>query len=234
MPKINFILDYKKDITNALNFLNYHSDQPHYIENFLPRYLHFSLNKNFSQKERAKIIRAYTKDYHLAHNQEFKKELVRIKKDWARIGPRYYKLIDKLFKGHKWPKGEYKAIASIYNMFPRYIETKTFYFPPDHPENNFANKVIAHEMSHFIFFDYIKKRYKLNQDSKIKGKEKGYVWLVSEIFNYTIEQWEPYKKIFKYEKKSKPYFGNQVLCNKMKKDWNKKQDIDWLLDKWLK
>jgi len=233
-PKIKFILDYKEDAKNALAFLQWNKNDPDFCKRFLPGYMLFILNKDFSKKDRAKVIKGYTKDYYFFFDLKIKQDLQETKNDWAKVAPRYFRLVDKIFKGFAWPKGEYKAIGSIYNIYPRYIESKTFYFPLDIYEKGFAKKVIAHEMMHFMFFAYLQKKYKLKQDTKLKGKPANYVWLLSEIFNYTLEQWAPYKKMFAYEPKSKPYFGNLNLCKKMHQDWLKNQDIDWLLDKWLK
>nr|MBD3359349.1 hypothetical protein [Candidatus Buchananbacteria bacterium] len=233
-PQVKFIIDYKKDIKNALNFLSWHKNDPYYLEKFFPKHLHYILDKKFTQKEKAKILRAYTQKYFTDNKKEFTANLKKIKKSWQKIAPRYFKLMDKIFKDHKWPQGDYSAVASIYNMFPRHIEEKIFFFPIDRPHPEFVNKVIAHEMTHFIYFDYLKKHYNLTEDSKIKNKPDNYVWLVSEIFNHIIENWQPYNKILKNEKKRQPYFGNKKLIKKMQHNWQKKQDIDWLLDKWLK
>jgi hypothetical protein len=234
-PKIKFIVDYQKDINNCLSFLRWHAkDQPHYRRYFLPYKLHYILNKKVSSKERNKIIREYTGNYFSVHQQDIKRNVSQIEKGWSKVARRYYLLMDKVFKGYPWPKGNYRAIASIYNMFPRYINYKIFFFPPDSRMPNRANKIIAHEMTHFIFFDYLHKKYKMTEDFKIKGKPDNYVWLVSEIFNFTLESWAPYKKILKNEPRHRPYFGELKLCRKMHRDWQKKQDIDWLLYKWLK
>jgi hypothetical protein len=231
---IKFIIDYKQDTKNCFNFFNWRNkDNKDYLKKFLPKHLQFILNKSFTKKEKDKIIREYTKSYYLNYQQYLKDNIKKIKKEWTKVEPKYYKIINKIFKNHPWPKGNYRAFGSIYNMYPRHIDSKIFYFPAETNNPQFALKVIAHEMTHFIYFDYLKKKYKLNEDSKIKGKKDEYVWLVSEIFNYTLERWAPYKKIFKNESKRKPYFGNENLCQKMHKDWQKKQDIDWLLDKWL-
>ncbi len=232
-PKIKFIIDYKKDAKNAFDFLSWNKTEPYYLEKFLPEHLHFILDKNFTQKEKKKIIRAYTKKFFIDNKKELLSHTIQVKKSWLKKSRQYYKLMDKVFKNHKWPSSNYRAVASIYNMFPRYIEEKIFFFPADRSQPEFVNKVIAHEMTHFIYFDYLKKKYKLSEDSKIKGKPDDYVWLISEIFNYVLEEWQPYNKLFKNEKNRKPYFGNEKLIKQIKHDWQKNQDIDYLIKKWL-
>ncbi len=234
-PQIKFIVDYKKDIGNCLSFLRWHiRNKPHYLKMLLPEHLHFILKPGFSGRERRKIIRAYTHNIFSLHQREIKYNVSQVQKAWLKIAPAYFQLMANVFKGHPWPRGNYRGVASIYNMFPRYIVYKIFFFPPNRKKPDFANKTIAHEMTHFIFFDYLAKKYKLTEDSKIKGKPEDYIWLVSEIFNYTLEGWAPYVRILKNEAKRQPYFGEIKLCQQMRRDWQKKQDLDWLLDKWFK
>ncbi|MFH1533536.1 MAG: hypothetical protein ABID64_01240 [Nitrospirota bacterium] len=116
-------------------------------------------------------------------------------------------------------------------MFPRYVKQKIFFFPHQHRITRFSNKVIAHEMLHFIFFDYLEKKFNLKEHSKIKNKPDDYIWKVSEVFNNAIEDWKPYNELFKED--PKPYPGTEKMFSKMKKQWQEKQDIDWLLEEWL-
>lgn len=88
-------------------------------------------------------------------------------------------------------------------------------------------------MLHFIFFDYIKKKYGINENDKFRNKNQKYVWQVSETFNTVIENWGPYMKIFNAKKKATPYPGCEKMFISMTKQWNKKQDVKNLLDKWL-
>ena len=118
-------------------------------------------------------------------------------------------------------------------MFPRNIQDKTFYFPYSKDLHDPLG-TIAHEMLHFIFFDYIKKKYGIKQDDEFKGKDPKFVWQVLETFNTVIENWKPYKKIFNAWKNCKPYPGCEKMFAKMIKQWNLKQDIDEFLDKWFK
>lgn len=194
--------------------------------------MHFILDNNFSQKEREKILIKYTENFYKTKEKEIKNGLRNVVKEWGKVENTNFKIIDKVFKKHSWPKGNYFGIVSIFWMYPRYISKKTFFFPYRHRIINYANRVISHEMLHFIFFDYIKKRYDLDEGAEFKNKHPEYLWRVSEVFNNIIENWEPYKKVS--QAKSLPYNGTEKMFKKMKNQWQKKQDIDELLDKWLK
>ncbi len=235
-PKIKFRASLKVDTGNCINFIKQKRSGPRkqFTVWFLPQDLRYILNKKFSEKQREKIIKAYMRQ--VFNNKEKRQAIIggckKATQDWQKVAKRYFGLMDKVFKKHSWPKGNYRGFASIFHMFPRYIEPKIFFFPYVHKLPKFSNRVISHEMMHFLFFDYLDKKYGLKQNSKIVGKSNDYIWQVSEVFNNVIESWEPYKRVFNFG--VRPYAGLEKMFVQMKKDWAKKQDIDWLLYRWLK
>ncbi len=228
-PKLTLKIDIDADIENAVAFLTRNKDNAKMVRWFFPEELHYILDGNFSRKEQKKIIEAYTKSIYALRRKEIDIRLKQVKEDWQRVGKDYFSIVDRIFKKFPWPKGRYVGYVSIFNMYPRNIEAKSFFFPYIHSTPQKHNEVIAHEMLHFIFFDYIEKTYGINEDFKFKNKPREYVWEVSEVFNNVIEDWEPYKKIIK----SKPflYHGKVVMFNTMQKHWNKEQNIKELLDR---
>ena len=232
-PKINLKIDIKEDIDNCISFIKRERKgiKREFLLWFLPDDFKYILNKNFSEKERNKIIREYTKHIYKIKKDEIGKGFEKAKKDWQKVEKEYFQLVDKVFKNHPWPKGNYRGIVSIWHMYPRYIKHKIFFFPYKHKIPKYSNKVIAHEMLHFIFFDYIKREYNLEEFSEIKNRPNDYVWQVSEVFNDVMENWKPYYGLFKDKPCSYP--DTEQMFKKMKKQWQKKQDIDWLLEQWL-
>ncbi len=233
-PKVKLAISSKADVKNCLHFVkrNY-IENPEFVKWFLPKELYFVLNEKFSQKERDKILKEYTERIFKSKKQEIKNGVAKAKKDWQAVSKKYFDLVNKIFKNHPWPRGRYVGYASIYNMFPRNIKEKTFFFPFSHSTPKFSNVIISHELLHFIFFDYLKKRYRY-KGSKTHNKKSEHVWQISEVFNSVIENWTPYYKIFKIkELKQKPYTG-QKYFKQMQKQWLEKQDINYLLDQWLK
>jgi len=234
MPKTILKLDINQDIQNAIHFIR--RNRPHkyryFLFQFLPKELHYIIKEKLPESKIKKIIGEYTKRTYKFRTKKIKEGITKARKDWRSVEKRYFAITDKIFKRCPWPKGRYIGYCSIFGMFPRNVQEKYFYFPPIHPISKYANKVIAHEMLHFIFFDYIQKKYGLKENSKIPKKPDNYIWQVSEVFNNVTEGWKPYNKLI--GDKPRPYRGTEKMFKKMSVQWQKKQDIDWLLDHWLK
>lgn len=230
-PKIKFVVNANQDIKNYILF-NKYSD-PRFLKMFLPKKLHYILKNNFSDKRKMEIITKYVNDKFSFCKNEINKNTKEITKKWEQIEKSYSKLIRKIFKNYPWPKGKYIGFASIFEMYPRDVKEKTFYFPALQKNINSALPTIAHEMLHFIFFEYIKTKYGIGEKTEFKNEDPKYVWNVSETFNLAIEAWKPYQKIFKT--RGRPYdAAHAKMLPKMGELWKEKEDIDYLLDYYFK
>jgi hypothetical protein len=230
-PKLKLSINQKADINNAIRFILKKTASRQFMERFLPQELIFILNKNFTNKERHKILVSFTKHFYQLEEKNIADGFHTAVKKWRAVENKYYKLVDQVFKNHPWPKGNYRGYVSIYLMFPRYIDEKIFFLPYQNTERTNSNNVIAHEMLHFIFFDYIDKKLGIKQHTTINGNPENFVWQVSEVFNNVIEGSKPFNKLF--HRKPKPYPGTEKIYAKMKNQWAKKQDVDWLLEQWF-
>lgn len=227
-PDIIFDVDPNEDIRNCLSFLR---EEKKYLKNFFPTHLHFILDPTFSEKERKKIATVFTTHAHQQYSQQMRKTLSKIKLSWQKISPQFFALCEQIFDHHPWPAGEYHGYATIFCCFPRYLERRTFFLPV--VIGQLPLQIIAHEMLHFIFFDYLKHYFNLTGKSSIQGKSKNFVWEFSEAFNNVIENWPPYAKIF--DTKGNKYFDSKVnkLAIKLSKKWSQKQDINHLITSYL-
>lgn len=227
-PKLKFAIDVRVDISNAKWFVK----NGEFLDWFLPSDLEYLTHQGISPSKRNAILTKYTKDTHKINQKDILKGVKDTKKRWTKIESKFYKIVDQIFQGHAWPKGKYIGYASVYLMFPRDISAKTFFFPYSKDRWD-PIATIAHEMLHFMFYDYIEKNYGIKGNGKLRGKDPKYVWQVSETFNTVIENWTPYKKIFNVTKNIKPYPGCEKMYAAMTKQWAKNPDIEVFLDKWL-
>ncbi len=134
-------------------------------------------------------------------------------------------MTDEIFSGYKWPKGKYIAYPTIWGMYPRFLDKKTFQFPYQNNKPNYIKVIIAHEMLHFIFYDYVYKKF-----PKLKRCEYNYdLWNVSEAFNVIIQNSHKWVKLFNQRTVSYPEHKDLII--KFKKVW---REIDGDIDKFLK
>jgi len=232
--KILLRINIDADIRNCLSFIKYNTkDNPEYIKWFLPDSLSYVLKNKLNRLETNKVLKQYVQDTFKNNDKKIKENVKKAEKEWKAIEKKYFELVNKIFKNHPWPKGKYIGFASVFMMYPRNIQNKTFFFPGIiySKKTPPATLVIGHEVLHFMFFDYIKKKYGLNIDSQIRGKEERYLWKISEVFNSVIESWKPYYQIFRF--KTPPYTGKDYY-KRMRQQWIRNPDIDKILDKWLK
>jgi hypothetical protein len=231
-PHVRLIVDEKTDAQQGVGFVEgSYRRHPEFAKQYLPHILQYTFDKGFPKKKRDALILGYAHYAYKNHREVMEKGRTAAMVAWKKVEKKYFQLVDNLFKGRPWPEGYYVGFATIWHSYPRNIATKTFYFPYWHTLPLYANKVIAHEMLHFMFFDYIKAKYGLAERAKIRGEHPEYVWRVSEAFNNVIEGWGPYKDVFKYS--PQPHKGTEEIFEKMNKQWKRKQDVDWLLDQWL-
>jgi hypothetical protein len=230
-PKLSLKIDSSKDIDNAKFFIKTVKNDT-FLDWFFSPKLQYINSGSFSNSEKNKIVTEYAKYAYKVDSKYIKEGVSDTEKRWSAVENKFYKLIDEVFQGHPWPKGNYTGYASIFRMYPRDIKGKSFFFP-------FSKKiqdplgVIAHEMVHFIYFDYIKKKYGMSEETVLKGKSPDYIWRVSEAFNRMMENTKEYKKIFGFDKDKEEYKECADIYAKMREQWNKENDINKLLDMWL-
>ncbi|MFH1193048.1 MAG: hypothetical protein V1656_01900 [Candidatus Jorgensenbacteria bacterium] len=229
-PEITLVEDVSKDVKLGVDFFKRHHETGRkFLEKFLPDELLDILEEGIAPEERDRRVKSYVMERHHAEHEDIAKRVEAVKEDWKQVEEQYFRLVDKVFKGHPWPPGPYVGCATVFYSYPRNLRERTFYFPYRHRKPHYANLVIAHEVLHFMFFDYAEKKYGTDWKS---APPLGYLWKVSEAFNTTMERWEPYRKIFLHG--GKPYSNTKEIAEKMDVQWKLRQDVDELLDQWLK
>lgn len=145
---------------------------------------------------------------------------------WTKIAPHYFSLIDALFNNRKWPRGKYIAFGTIWGMYPRFLKDKTFQIPFWHRAPRYISVVIAHELLHFMFYDYFYEHYPKYH----RPEDSFFVWHISEIFNSIIQNSPQWLKVF--ELKSMAYPEHKKIITKLEKKYH--QYVGWDVDKFIK
>lgn len=209
-PKIKFLIDAKKDL-DIFYLLNKDIENNPNVFNwaFLDKYPELSKYKknNFleiSKKELNIFIHSiYKKDAEIMD-----KNILKYENDWGIIEGEFYDLVSDIFGLYNFPEGKYIGYLTIWGMYPRFLNDKTFCIPYFHKKEKYINVIIAHEMLHFIFYDYFYKNYPKYNEPKYNF----FVWYVSEIFNSLIQNSKEWLDVFDEESMAYPEH-NKIIKN---------------------
>jgi len=137
-----------------------------------------------------RIVNAYFDVFYKKHRQELEKKLSLVRTMWRDKEKDFFDTTEALFDGFEFREGMYIAYLSIIDCNPRFLDSKTFqwFYQKNIEETVFT---IAHELLHFIFFDFANKKLK-KEITKISEER---LWNLSEIFNAVVLKAEIYKNI---------------------------------------
>lgn len=114
----------------------------------------------------------YIDDFYAKHSRELENAINGIKECFNEIKDVLFLELQKYF-GQDYSKEKYTCYLSIFNCNPRYLENKSFqvYYKRSY---DMRKEVIAHELTHFAFYDFC---------HKLDIKDSNVLWELSEIFN---------------------------------------------------
>lgn len=209
-PKIKFKISYKKDINTLLAF----EKEARYNNG---RILSWAIRRypKLNPKDK-KGIEKFVRNFYKEKKGIMGENLNRYRENWAKKEKDFYYLTEKLFPSKFWPEGRYVAYLTIWGVFPRFLKDKTFQIPYKYKDRKDVNIIIAHEMLHFIFYNYFFKKF-----PKYKNKEL-FVWHISEVFNNIIQNSPKWVKTF--ELGSMGYPEHKYIVKKLVKEYYRKKD----------
>ena len=225
IPKISYKLNKSLDKKMALAFLNVKAGGVDFSNGIIGVHPELEGIKNKKKSEQQKIINSHFDNFYKENNHYLNKRIKKFQTEWNKVEKKYFQEIAKIFKNHPWPKGKYIGYLSITNCNPRFLESKTFQVFYFHPEGSVA--VTAHELLHFIFYDYCLKKH--TKMFKKLDPNNGIFWDLAEIFNAIILSNPEFIKIHKIKKQSN-YPAHKKDIPILKRLWNKEKYIDkWII-----
>lgn len=157
MNKLRFYTNRQLDEIIAEQFLDERGGGVDFGEGIVklhPKLRPIRLLKDTAQKKKA--IHLYFNHYYRLHRAAMSRSIQRLRQAWYKREKEFITVTKKFFGGFQFPKGKYIAYASIINCNPRFLDSKTFQFFYKKPVAD-AVHTIAHELLHFIFFDFVEK-----------------------------------------------------------------------------
>jgi len=230
-PDVKFLVESEKDISIYFVFekeaevFNKWSIIEKYFFKKHPKIK--SLKRTKEKKAKEKFLKNYVIDHYKFRNILIKERVKETEERWKKVEQKFFSLVNGLFQKHPWPRGNYKAFVTIWSIFPRDIRKKTFQFPYKGEGFKKVEAIIAHEMLHFIFYDYLFRYF-----PKYKKFQYSYsVWVLSEAFNEAIMTESEWKKIFPLRL---PFYQETAIVRKKIRELRKnKKTVKEILEKLL-
>lgn len=183
-PHLKFKINKELDIEVGQMFLEVNHGGYDFGNVLINEYSDLQNAKNTDDlKNRNKIVSKVVDEFYKNNYQLLTDHKKRIANAWNPLENEFYESTKYIFGDYPWPEGKYIGYVSMFNINPRNLSNKTFQCYFNNVNMNYSNITIAHEMLHFIWFDYL--------DTKISDFKKRYsddeIWLLSEAFNEIVQ-----------------------------------------------
>lgn len=178
---------------------------------------HYAADRD-APESRAVIV-AYVSDYFIRNRVQLQESAATSAHGWKVLAGHFFKQTERIFGDWPWPAGDYRGYVNVLpRRHPRHIRDKYFAVPI------FSNRsalVTAHEMLHFLEYDYLERKFGLVSTG-------SRFWQFTENLNVLIENgpdWDPFSQGFV----SQPYDDCRELFELMQSIWKKSHHLDDLV-----
>lgn len=178
-----------------------------------------------SAKNQKKFLNEYIIDFYKSKGNEIKTLSGNIIKYLHQKQDKFFLIVDKLFKGHSWPKKEFIGYFSIFDFCPRFLDSGEFQvFIYD--KRNLQLFTIFHELLHFIFYDFAQKNFPKTREM---NTERGKLWDIAEVFNAVIQNTDDFISLHgKIKNIGYPEHKKLILQGSIL--WKKDRDVyNWII-----
>ncbi len=183
-PHLKFELNKDLDIKTGETFLFVQAGGIDFGLGVLENYPDLKPARETDNKiKRHEIVAEFVDDFYNKNVTILEKMKSKMQQLWTPVEEQFFRAVQTIFGQYAWPNGQYIAYPSMFNCNPRFLDTKTFQCYYGKIEEGRSNSTVAHEMLHFIWFDYLEKEALafMNQYSEDK------IWLLSEAFNQMVQ-----------------------------------------------
>lgn len=214
-PHVKFVFDTKRDVRTFFDFWGEGHDQDiKFLEwAITSKYPEFKVCQKSGRRPSLEEVRDFVEKFYTEHRDEIEKNIAHYEALWQRKEGDFFKLTSALFGDQSWPKGKYVAFPTMWGMYPRFLDDKTFQFPARAKTGANVVMICAHEMLHFIFYSYVGKKH------RPLAKDKDLLWHTSEIFNSVVMNTSPWWRVFR--KKDPGYPEHSKIIQRLIKKYRK-------------
>lgn len=185
-PRLTFSIDPEKDISTFFSFVeDAKYDEGRNLEWAVfkghPELRRYFKNTKFVAKQ--SDISEYIEKIYARDKERMFEWRQYCENLWNKNEDRYFSIVQGLFDSSFWKEGKYIAYPTLWGMYPRFLQDKTFQLPYTEKKREKLLFIIAHEMLHFIFYEYFFSKYPKYRE----GDYDFFLWNVSEIFNTVVQ-----------------------------------------------
>lgn len=216
-PHVNFEINKEMDYWTVKEFLTFDPEDT-FSETILAQHPKLKKAKELNDDAKIDFFNKYVDQVYEEKSQELQETQEEIQSKWNHVEEAFLSRTKKLFNGHEWPEGAYVGFLSIFNCNPRFLNQKTFQVYYKHLEGPVY--VGAHEMLHFMFYDYVEKHPNL-----MESADESLLWNLSEIFNVVILETPEFAEITN-NPDPKPYKKHEEILPKFRNIWKKSENVD--------
>ncbi|MFH1780368.1 MAG: hypothetical protein ABH803_04505 [Candidatus Micrarchaeota archaeon] len=188
MSRVNFKINLRKDWQTNAEQLLHEINVGGVNKRKLMEYFQPPLKKVNSIIE----LRTFTEKYYQENKRQINASKKRISKAWQKIELKYISEIEAILK-HNF-KSNYKGYLSIFPNNQLFLEKNSFQIFYKLPFEQ-TNRIIAHELIHFIHFDYCQQYFEKTKWANFSVNTPG--WHLSEMVVTLILNEPNVKKMFK-------------------------------------
>lgn len=195
-PRVRFSKSYQKDIAAVQGFLqDARFDGGEALEEAVfsvaPR-LRALLQDQKPTRPLSLTIRRQIRHFHERESLAIERDMLDAKYEWQKLSDIFFQMTEDIFGSEAWPPGKYIAYPTLWGMFPRYLEDKTFQIPVRFRRKKLIPVVIAHEMLHFICYQHL---FRTRPELK-KQANQFLSWHVTELFNSVVQATPCWRRAF--------------------------------------
>ena len=170
------------------------------------------------------FLNKYILDFYKSNDKEIKTLAKNTTEYLNQEQNKFFLIIDKLFKGHPWPRKKYIGDFSIFDFCPRFLDLGEFQVSI-YDNRSLQLFTIFHEMLHFIFYDFVGKNF---PETKKMDTEQGKLWDIAEVFNAVIQDTDDFISLHG-KIKNIGYPDHKRLILQGKRLWKKDQNVcNWI------
>lgn len=228
MRRVSFALDKDLDKEMALEFLGSSAGGADFTQGIIGPHPDLAAALGKGKGEQGRIIDAYFDAFSNAHEAELMEARNTMEQEWRQDEEKFFAEAAKIF-GDAASQGRYACYVSAIDCNPRFLDKRAFQVFYKHHAG--ASYAVAHELLHFLFFDYV--RAVSPGLIAAYGTESGPLWDISELFDNALMMSQGFME-GEYASSVHCYPEHAAYLADARSAWEGRRDVDIFIAEMLR